>query len=157
MKIFEWLESTQMALWVGEALWAYPFFLSMHVLGLAIVVGIFIMLDMRLLGCFKEIRVSAFLSMMKLAWVGFIVNAISGAFLFSSQASYFVSSWPFLLKIAMIFVGAIMAAIIQSKLRDMRDSNDTVAVSGMTKVIAIISLTSWIGAIITGRLIAYIY
>jgi hypothetical protein len=156
MKIFEWLENTQMALMVGESLWAYPFLLSLHVIGLAIVVGIFIMLDLRLLGSFKDIKVPAFLSLMKLAWIGFIVNAISGAFLFTSQATTFVQSTPFLLKIAMIFIGAIMAAIIQTKLREMRD-NDSMMISGTTKIIAIVSLTSWLGAIITGRLIAYIY
>jgi hypothetical protein len=114
------------------------------------------MLDLRLLGSFKDIKVPAFLSLMKLAWIGFIVNAISGAFLFTSQATTFVQSTPFLLKIAMIFIGAIMAAIIQTKLREMRD-NDSMMISGTTKIIAIVSLTSWLGAIITGRLIAYIY
>lgn len=145
-----------MALWVGESLWAYPFFLSLHVIGLAIVVGIFIMLDLRLLGSFKEIRVAAFLSLMKFAWIGFIVNAISGAFLFTSQASFFVGSTPFLLKIGMIFIGAIMAAIIQTKLRELNNSNNSATISGSTKIIAIVSLTCWIGAIITGRLIAYL-
>ena len=38
--MFEWLENTSVALWVGESLWAYPFMLSLHVIGLAIVVGI---------------------------------------------------------------------------------------------------------------------
>ena len=52
MAIFEWIEGTQVALWVGESLWAYPFMLSLHVIGLAIVVGVIVMLDLRLLGSF---------------------------------------------------------------------------------------------------------
>ena len=35
--MFEWLENTSVAIWVGESLWAYPFMLSLHVIGLAIV------------------------------------------------------------------------------------------------------------------------
>lgn len=29
--MWEWLENTPVALWVGESLWAYPFWLSLHV------------------------------------------------------------------------------------------------------------------------------
>ena len=119
---FEWLENTPIALWVGESLWAYPFMLSLHVMGLAILVGVFAMLDLRLLGSFDKIGIHSFLPVMKFAWVGFLVNAISGTFLFTSQATVFVTNTPFLLKISMIFVGAILAAIIQSRLRDARDA-----------------------------------
>jgi len=154
---FEWLENTSVALWVGESLWAYPFMLSLHGIGLAILVGVFVMLDLRLLGSFKEIRVDSFLPVLKLAWVGFVVNAISGAFLFTSQASYFITSTPFLLKIAMIFVGAILAAIIQSRLRNARDATSGEwMIDGSTKIVAALSLAMWMGAIVTGRLIAYL-
>lgn len=157
MAIFEWLEETQIALWVGESLWGYPFMLSLHVIGLAIVVGVVVMLDLRLLGSFKGIRVETFLPAMKFAWVGFVVNAVSGVFLFTSQASFFVTSIPFLLKIGMIFVGAVLAAIIQDKLRTIRDTNDSSYLNTTgCKVLATLSLTLWVGAIVTGRLIAYL-
>ncbi len=157
MALFEWLEGTQVALWVGESLWAYPFLLSLHAVGLAVVVGIVVMLDLRLLGSFKGLDVASFLPVMRFAWIGFVVNAVSGAFLFTSQATTFVSSVPFLLKIGMIFVGAILAAVIQHRLRGVRDGTDNdFANSGATKLIAGVSLATWIGAIVTGRLIAYI-
>lgn len=143
-------------MWVGESLWGDPFVLSLHVVGLAILVGVFAMLDLRLLGSFKEMRIDSFLPVVKFAWVGFLVNAVSGAFLFTSQATVFVTSTLFLLKIAMIFVGAILAAIIQSRLRDARDATSGEwAISGGTKAVAALSLAMWIGAIVTGRLIAY--
>lgn len=157
MGLFEWLEETSVALWVGESLWAYPFMLSLHVVGLAILVGVFVMLDLRLLGSFKAIRIDSFLPVVKFAWVGFLVNAISGAFLFTSQATFFVTSTPFLLKISMIFVGAILAAVIQSRLREARAAADGEwVISGGTKVVAALSLAMWMGAIVTGRLIAYL-
>lgn len=157
MKSMYWLEETPLALWVGESLWAYPFLLSLHVIGLAIVAGVFIMLDMRLLGSFAQIRIDSLLPAVRFAWIGFVINAISGAFLFTSQASYFITNRPFLLKISMIFVGVILAAVIQRRLRDALDANGVWAISGGTKVVAAASLTTWVGAIITGRLIAYLY
>lgn len=157
MESLYWLEETPLALWVGESLWAYPFLLSLHVVGLAILVGIFVMLDMRLLGSFSKIRIDSFLPAVKFAWIGFVLNALSGALLFTSQASYFITNRPFLIKISMIFAGAILAAIIQRKLRDAKDADGNWNITGGTKTVAALSLTMWIGAIITGRLIAYLY
>ena len=147
------LENTTVALWVGESLWGYPFMLGLHAIGLAVVVGVFIMLDLRLLGSFKAIQISAFLPLMKLAWVGFIVNAVSGCFLFASQAYTFAESTPFILKIALIFLGGVTAAIIQRKLRE--PAIDQPDVSIPIRLTAAASLAIWISAIIAGRMIAY--
>lgn len=147
--MFEWLENTSVALWVGESLWAYPFMLSLHVIGLAIVVGILSMLDLRLLGSFKGIRTESFLPLLKIAWIGFLINATSGVFLFTSQATTFVQSKPFLIKLACIFVGAILTKVIQNKL------SKSVSDDSM-KGIAVVSLVLWLVAITAGRLTAYI-
>ena len=58
--MFVWLETTPIAQWVALSLWAYPALLSLHIIGLAIVVGIFSMRDLRLLGITKGIEPSVF-------------------------------------------------------------------------------------------------
>ncbi len=152
--MFEWLENTSVALWVGESLWGYPFMLSLHVIGLAIVVGILSMLDLKLLGSFKAIRTSAFLPLVRFAWIGFGINAISGVFLFTSQASYFATSTTFLIKLGCIFVGAILTKVMQGKLVEAEAAGvaDDVSMKGL----AIVSLLLWLVAITAGRLTAYI-
>lgn len=155
--MFSWLESTPVALWVAESLWGYPILLSIHIVGLAVVVGIFSMRDMRLLGMFKGLQITAFLPLSKLAWIGFIINAISGLMLFSSQAVTFVSNTPFLIKISCIVAGMVMAGVIQSRLRnELSDMAADGQISGSTRLIAACSLCLWLTAIIAGRLIAYL-
>lgn len=155
--MFEWLENTFVAIWVAESLWGYPLLLSLHSLGLAVVVGIFSMRDMRLLGLFRGIQPAAFLPLSKLAWGGFIINAVSGIALFTSQAVTFSASTPFLLKISCIVLGMVLAGVIQSRLRgELAGSSGDVAISGSTKLIALVSLSSWLAAIVAGRLVAYI-
>lgn len=157
MDLFTWLEETPLAITVGESLWVYPFLLSLHVTGLAILVGIFAMLDLRLLGSFGQIRIGSLLPVIRFAWIGLAINALSGALLFTSQASYFVTSAPFLLKISMIVIGAALAVVIQRRLREARDeSSGEWTISGGTKAVAVLSLAMWLGAIIAGRLIAYL-
>lgn len=147
--MFAWIESTELALWVSISLWAYPVLLSIHIVGLAIVVGIFSMRDMRLLGVFSALPVSAFQQLFPLALAGFTLNAISGFLLFTSQATYFVTSIPFLVKISCITVGMVLAVYVQKKLQAASTNN--------TKILAAVSLACWLAAIVAGRLIAYIF
>ena len=143
------LENTAIALWVGTSLWAYPFLLSIHIGGLAIVVGIFSMRDLRLLGVFNALPISTFSYLKNFAIAGFALNAFSGVLLFTSQASVFVTNVPFLTKITAILIGMVLAFIIQSKLTSEIDTK--------TKLLALVSLACWISAIVAGRLIAYIF
>jgi hypothetical protein len=148
MEMLYWIEESAIALWVGESLWGYPFLLSLHVVGLAVIVGLTLMLDLRLLGFFEALSAQSFLPLMKFAWAGFAVNAVSGLLLFTSQASYFATHAPFLLKIGLIFAGAVITGILQNKIRNPKGAN--------SRALAVISLVAWIGAIVNGRLIAYL-
>jgi hypothetical protein len=154
--MFVWLETTPIAQLVALSLWAYPVLLSLHIIGLAIVVGIFSMRDLRLLGIAHGVEPTAFISLGKLAWIGFTINALSGILLFTSQATIFITSIPFLSKISFIIVGMVLAVIIQARLSNLLvDDRYINSVDRTTRFLAAISMSLWIGAIIAGRLIAY--
>jgi len=155
--VFAWLESTQVAQWVGLSLWAYPMLLSIHVVGLAMVVGLFSMRDLRLLGVVGGLEPTAYLQLNKLAWTGFTLNAISGCFLFTSQATTFISSIPFLLKISCVVAGMLLAVAIQGKLqRELTEPGSGQPPGNSMKLLALSSLCVWFGAIVAGRLTAYL-
>jgi hypothetical protein len=154
--MFTWIEGTPIAQWVSLSLYAYPLLLSVHIVGLAVVVGIFLMRDLRLIGFFKGLDPAAFLALSKFAWVGFIFNAISGVMLFTSQAVTFAGNVAFLIKIACILVGMVLAGVIQSRLRANIQAGADLVISRSFRTLALCSLLTWIGAIIAGRLVAYI-
>lgn len=155
--MFAWLETTEVALWVSLSLWAYPMLLGAHIIGLAVVVGIFVVRDLRLLGMFPGLDPAAFLTIGKLAWAGFVLNALSGVLLFTSQAVTFAANPAFLVKITSIIAGMVTAGIIQARLRaDLAGSVGAGTASRQTRLVAAISLSLWIVAIITGRLVAYL-
>jgi hypothetical protein len=95
--------------------------------------------------------------LLAVAWIGFLINFASGAALFSSQATSYVTNVPFLIKIGLVLLGAIAAAQQQTVI----NRNATVwaaagSVPGGVRLVAVLSIIFWIGAIITGRLIAYL-
>ena len=145
-----WIENTSLALWVSTSLWAYPFLLSAHITGLAVIVGVLAMRDFHLLGFVDGLTKANFLELRKLAYSGFVINGVSGLMLFSSQASYLSTNLPFLTKLFFIGSGIFLASQIYKKIEKKQDRTST-------KILAILSLLSWFGAIIAGRLIAYIF
>ena len=157
MAFFEWLEYTRLAVWVGESLWGYPIMISLHAIGLGTVVGILVMLDLRVLGSFDGMPFSSLPGLMNIAWAGFVVNLLSGVALFTAQATVFVESTPFLIKIPAIFAALGIAGVMQKQIGKNADSWDTGSlVSSSAKILAAGSIGLWLIAIIAGRLVAYL-
>jgi len=157
MAFLEWLEYSALADWVATSIWGYPILLTAHSVGLAIIVGILFVLNLRLLGLFSDIAIVSLSGLLKLAWSGFILNLVSGFCLFSSQATFFVTHIAFLVKIAAILLAIVNAAFIQNLIKTQGDYWDSGGeVSGLAKGLAMVSLLLWLTAIIAGRLIAYI-
>jgi hypothetical protein len=148
-----WLENSVLAEWTSTD--GYPPMIASHAIGMAIMVGLALALDMRLLGRFQGIPYAALHRFLGLAWFGFGVNFLSGVALFTTQATTYITDFTFLLKIGLVLLGAITAALLQTAVG--RDSASWgAAAPGNVKAIAIGSIVFWIGAIVTGRLIAYL-
>jgi len=152
------LETTSLAIWVGESLWAYPALLACHIVGLAIVVGLLSIRDLKLLGFFQEVDIQIFSDLIPLVIAAFCLNAVSGFLLFSSQASYIAGSVPFLAKLICIAVGLSCAFGLQKRrLKLSTDGAEALTPDFLTRTLACVSLSAWAGAIIAGRLIAYLF
>lgn len=128
--------------------------ITCHAIGMAIMVGLALVLDFRLLGKFAGIPYEALQRLLGIAWIGFGINSLSGTALFAAQATAYIVDWVFMTKIVLVFCGAITAAILQPQLAKASSWGST-APSG-TRAIAALSIFFWVGAIIMGRLTAYL-
>jgi hypothetical protein len=152
----EWLEATGLAEYIRVSISGYPAAIAAHSIGLAVMVGPVLMLDLRLLGWFQSIPYSSLNRILAIAWVGFAINFLSGAALFAAQATTYVTNYPFLVKLALVLLGAVSAAQQQGVIAREGDSWKATGVPSSVRIVAIISIFFWVGAIITGRLIAYV-
>lgn len=133
----------------------YPSMITAHAVGMAVMVGLSLLLDLRLLGWFSGIPLSALHRLLKVAWLGFAVNFLSGTALFAAQATTYIVDVVFMSKLALVFLGAITAAILQPQIANAGAWSGGQTPSN-TKLVAAVSLVFWIGAIILGRLTAYL-
>lgn len=156
MGLFTWIEGTSLAEYIRVSAAGYPAMITLHSLGLAIMVGLSVVLSLRVLGLFKTIPYSSLYKLLKIAWIGFIVNFISGSALFSSQATSYMTDSVFLTKMAMVIVGAILVAIMQSMIRNVLATGQAEAsASRSLKLMARLTIYAWTIGMITGRMIAY--
>lgn len=157
MGFFIWLEDTGFAEWVRVSYSGYPMMIASHAIGMAIMVGISIVLDLRILGRFSGIPYHTLQRFLGIAWIGFGLNFLSGAALFTTQATQYVVDVTFLTKMGLVVAGAITVGLLQTAIGgDALGWRTAADVPGRIRLIAILSLVFWVGATITGRLIAYL-
>lgn len=150
-----WLEATELADWVRMSIPGYPSMITAHAFGMAIMVGLSLVLDLRLLGWFAGIPLAALHRLLKVAWIGFAINSVSGAALFSAQATSYITDGVFMTKMLLVVLGAITAAVLQPQIAAAGSWTDG-RTPGGTRALAAISIVFWLGAIIMGRLTAYL-
>lgn len=156
MRFLEWLQFSWLGTFVAENLWAYPVLETLHVIGMTVLVGVLGLTNLRVLGYKPELPLVGTRELLPLAWGGFTVNLITGLGLFASDAVYFFNSWTFRIKILLIILAGINAAILSSRIfRDVGVQAD-VELPSSTRWVAITSLIFWVGAIFAGRLVAYL-
>jgi hypothetical protein len=148
-----WLEATGLAEWVRSSIPGYPSMIALHAIGMAVMVGLSLVIDMRVLGWFAGIPLNALQRFFRLAWLGFGINFLSGGALFSAQATTYITDWVFMTKMALVLLGAITAAILQPALAKAGPNGE---LSGGTKAVAGLAIVFWVVAIIMGRLTAYL-
>jgi len=156
MAFLQWLESTAYAQWILTGLTGWPLVLTSHAIGLAIAVGISFALNLRLLGLYTTIPLDAVHKLLNFAWIGITINIISGFSLFMTQASVYITSGPFLVKITAIIL-AIVSMVFTERTLDREAANwEANGISKQGRYLAIASLALWTLAVVTGRLIAYL-
>lgn len=159
MAFLDWLENLPLSIWVAESELGYPALLSIHSMGMAVVVGLLLMLDLRVLGYARGVPWSAFRRLMPYAGAGFALNLVSGVLLFNSTAHRLLVNWPFLSKMAAIAAAGGVTWLLWRRLQDgdlEPQADGTAALPVATRALAVVSIVLWLLAIVFGRLIAYV-
>ena len=141
---------------VQESVWGYPIVLSGHAVGMAVLVGIVLMINFRVLGFASEIPAMSLRPMFRVALVGLSINVISGTMLFMANANSLFESNPFRIKIILLLIGGVLLTLVPGRLFTSGGTLHDVRFDVRTRRIAALSIVVWIGVIVAGRLIAYL-
>jgi hypothetical protein len=168
MELLRWLEDTDLSVWMRESDWGVPIMLCFHAVGMGVVVGVSLMFGARVLGYAKQFPLAGFDILFRLAWIGFIMNAISGTMMFIGEPRRLMMTAAFLIKMALIVCAGFALWALSKALENgaategsgllPRPDGALAAEPPIThaaKVAAVLTIVFWLGAILSGRLIGY--
>ncbi|HUC29906.1 MAG TPA: DUF6644 family protein [Candidatus Acidoferrum sp.] len=155
----KWIEQTSVGSAIRESLWLFPAIETAHLLGMAMLVATITLFDLRLLDWMKRPeRVSELgRRLLPWSWIGFTVQVITGALLFSSEAVKVYGNPAFRLKMLLILVAGVQVLIFHLGFyRKAASWHERSSLPIAVKVAGGLSILLWVGVVTAGRFIGFV-
>jgi uncharacterized membrane protein len=146
------LENSALAAFVGETAGAYPFVSALHILGIALLIGPIVLVDLRLMGLLRaSLSPMATTLLVRTAMIGFAIAIVTGVALFSVQALKYAHNPIFQMKLALIVLAGANALALRLSGRGIASELET----PRRRIFGAASLLLWLGVLFAGRWIAF--
>ena len=154
LPFFEWCEATAIGQTIRESLWLFPVIESIHLLGLAMIGGALLLVDLRLLGFGLRRQPVAQLARSAHPWLvgSLAVMLTTGISLFLSESIRCYYSPPFWTKMELLLVAILFTFTVRRKVA-LADEERVGPI--WSRVVAFVSLALWFGVGFSGRWIAF--
>ena len=149
------LHDSALSTWIreSETVWAFPTVLTVHTLGMMLLVGCAWVVDLRLLGVARTVPLGPLRPMFRIMWAAFWINFATGVLLFIADPERKATSWLFWSKILLIVINLPLVSRLEKAV--FGDGAEPASVSGAARRLAAVSAMLWAGTIFTGRLLGY--
>jgi uncharacterized membrane protein len=155
--VIAWMMNCSLHHWIRSTGWAWPTFEILHFIGLSLLLGAMLVIDVRLAGFWRRISTSAVHSLLPWAVIGFGVNLMTGLMFVIADPDRYVWNIGFQIKMLLIVIAGLNAVWFGLKISPVMGTwnphGDTPAGA---KVVAYLSLVCWFGVMLLGRLIPYV-
>jgi hypothetical protein len=159
--VLEWLsalEQTELAASLRSSVVAYPLVNAGHILGVALLVGASVPLDLRLLGLWRSAALAPLWRVLGVtAAVGLVVAVLFGALLFATRASEYAQSALFRAKMVLLALGIANALAVRriARMQALTEGAGSVRPALAVRLGAGVSLIVWLAVLTLGRLVGY--
>jgi hypothetical protein len=129
--------------------WAYPALETLHILGIALLLGNLVGLEVRVWGGAAMLPVAPLARLsLGLAAIGFALVAVSGLLMFATQAADLLAHRTFLVKMGLLALAGCNAAWFHGR-GSLRKLDLT------ARLQMLVSTALWLGVLVCGRWLAY--
>ncbi|MFY3383058.1 hypothetical protein [Paracidovorax sp. MALMAid1276] len=130
--------------------WAYPALEVVHIVGIALLLGNLVLLELRVWGRGAALPVKDLARLsLSLAVCGFALVAVSGLLMFATQPSELLSNRAFTLKMLLLMLAGCNAAWFHGR-------GSLARLDGMARALMLVSTLIWLAVVVCGRWIAYV-
>jgi hypothetical protein len=149
---FVWVTETPLGEWVNSSAFIWPTLETIHFMSLCVLVGSLLIIDLRLIGLYRERCAQMIRFLIRLSLLAFAANLGSGLLFIFGNAPKYVDNSAFELKLLLIFAAGINALFYRFRLAHIVESD---AVSRSSVIVGSLSLALWAGVIVCGRMITF--
>jgi hypothetical protein len=154
-----WLATTSPSVFIQEHnAWTVPAIQSVHIVGIALVMGSVLMIDLRILGLAWADQTLRQTTRRFGPWLtgSLWLLLATGLLMVIGEPVRELVTFSFWLKMTLVAIGALVAVLFQRALRrHERQWEDTLVHRSSVKALAIVTFLTWACIIVLGRLIAY--
>lgn len=135
--------------WLSTNPVAYPALEVVHIVGIALLVGNLVLVELRVWGRGAELPLPVLAhSALPVALAGFALIALSGLLMFAAHPGEMLANRAFTLKIALVMLAGLNAAMFHAR-------GGLARADRLARLQTALSLGLWLAVIICGRWIAY--
>ena len=144
------VEASAVATFLRQSRWTYPAVNAAHLLGIALLVGSIVPMDLRLIGVWRpDVRLDAVLRLLRpVAAFGAALAVLTGLLLFSVQARDYVTMRLFAVKLALVAIGLAHALAWGDAIGRASPARQRGA--------GALSLVLWVSVLVCGRMLGYL-
>jgi hypothetical protein len=152
--VLQWLHDSWLGEYARHTYWVFTAGLVIHFIGLCLLLGAMLVVDLRLLGIFRRVPIQAVAALLPVAIFGFCMNLFTGIVFFCFDPFGYWQNPAFKTKMVLILIAGLNALWVRFTSHQALMSRDPDLRTGiMLKVSAAASLLLWFCVILFGRLI----
>jgi hypothetical protein len=151
------IEGTAINNWVLASFWLWPLMEILHFIGLTLLLGAMLIIDLRLAGFLRQMNILTTHRLLPWAAVGFSINLLTGVLFFLGDPGRYAVNIGFQIKMVLVLIAGLNALWFVLKVNPLMPSWDPYGdTPAAAKMIAYLSLGAWFGVLLLGRLIPYV-
>lgn len=155
--LLQWIRDSLPGQFVREVFWVSPALEAVHFLGMALLIGVVVMIDLRVLGVARGLPVSGLHRFVPWAFAGFVLNLLSGVMFFAADPHAYAFNPAFRLKmLCILLAGANVLWFRIAVLPNVDERLVANAAPRLARLICVFSLVLWSAVIVLGRLIPFV-
>lgn len=136
--------------------WGWPFAESVHFIGLCLLLSAVMVFDLRLLGMARRIPIAALHRLIPIGLIGFAMNAITGSMFLMTEPDQYIYNPSFHFKLLFLACAGLNAmSFYLIPWRRVEAPSPGAQAPRSARIIAVVSLSMWVGVIIAGRLLTF--
>lgn len=156
LNFLAYLQASAVSEWLSISMLGFPTLIALHSVGMAVVVGLSLMVALRLNGIIAGIKVEHVPKFLTIAVWGFVLNFLTGLALFITRGPEYITSYIFLVKMLLVIISAVILFWLRKHLMSRESTTEVLATDRIARSLSVIAAVLWFGAVIAGRLIAYL-